>query len=234
MSTHSELRALSLNAIRFRCAEESERFFSRQKHDPRYCFEMFRRAVLNRDELAWECVYTQYLPLVKGWVERHSLFPAVDEESQYFVNWAFEKMWVVLSPEKFHRFPDLKSILRYLQMCVHSALVDYMRAREQAALLTDEVGEDTELENPDDIPVEEQVFSRSQAESLWSMLDSRLKNEKERRVVYGSFVLALKPGDLLIQFPYVFQDVNEIYLIKENILARLRRDGELREFLNSF
>jgi len=58
-----------------------------------------------------------------------------------------------------------------------------------------------------------------------------LCNEKERRVVYGSFVLALKPRELYAQFRETFRDVKEVYRVKENVLARLRRDAELQEFL---
>jgi hypothetical protein len=58
-----------------------------------------------------------------------------------------------------------------------------------------------------------------------------LHDEKERRVVYGSFVLALKPRELYAQFQDTFRDVNEVYRVKENVLARLRRDAELAELL---
>ncbi len=176
-------------------------------------------------------VYAQYQPLVSGWIQRHSLFPSLDEELQYFINRAFEKMWHVLTPEKFAQFPDLKSILRYLQMCVHSVLVDTMRAREQAMLLDDLPGEPmvsigSDLDGP-----EVQIMDRSMAMSLWSWVEGRLKNNQERRVVYCSFVLDLKPGQIYNQHKDIFHSVQEIYQIKENILARLRRDQELEELL---
>ena len=50
-------------------------------------------------------------------------------------------------------------------------------------------------------------------------------------MVYGSFVLALKPRELYAQFRETFRDVKEVYRVKENVLARLRRDAELQEFL---
>jgi hypothetical protein len=64
-------------------------------------------------------------------------------------------------------------------------------------------------------------------QEFWEEVDARLRDEKERRVVYGSFVLALKPRELCAQFPETFCDVNQVYRIKENVLARLRRDTEL-------
>jgi hypothetical protein len=49
--------------------------------------------------------------------------------------------------------------------------------------------------------------------------------------VYGSFVLALKPRELAARYPEMFDDVRQVYRIKENVLARLGRDAELQEIL---
>jgi hypothetical protein len=76
-----------------------------------------------------------------------------------------------------------------------------------------------------------QIVDRSQADSLWEWIEGRLKNDQERRVVYCSFVLDLKPSQIYDQYKDIFQSVREIYQIKENILARLRRDQELEKFL---
>jgi len=222
---------LTLSGLRHRCAVESDRFFSRQEHDPRYCFELFRRAINNHDQQAWQIIYDQYGPLVSGWVERHSLFPAAEEETQYFVNRAFEKMWAAITPAKFENFPNLKSVLSYLQMCVHSVLVDYVRNREQATAMAQE-----DLSRiPDDgaANVERRVSQRAESEELWLWLDERLKNEKERRVVYGAFVLAMKPRELYAQFPETFNGVNEVYRVKENVMARLRRDDGLKKLFTT-
>lgn len=235
MTIPDELTSLTLSGLRHRCSQESERFFKRQSHDPRFCYELFRRAVLRRDSHAWELLYLQYQPLITGWVERHSMFPATGEEAQFFANWAFEKMWAVLTPEKLAKFPDLKSILRYLQMCVHSVIVDYLRSHEQAALLEDLSGDEEEpaLENQaDGLNLEKQVFDQAQGDALWRWLNGRLKSEKERAVVYGCFVLALKPAEVYAEYPRVFGSVREVYLTKENLLERLRRDPELAGWLD--
>ena len=231
MTNQADLNALSIHILRHRCAEESDRYFRRQAHDPRYCFEIVRRAITEQNQRAWNMVYEQYQPLVTGWIQRHSLYPSLDEELQYFVNRAFEKMWSVLTPEKFERFPDLKSVLRYLQMCVHSVIIDYVRAREQAELFEDIPGNPMANMRDRVNGPEIQIADRSQAETLWQWITERLKTDLERRVVYCSYVLDLKPAQIYEQHPDLFQDVREIYQIKENVLARLRRDQELRELL---
>jgi len=226
MTNPADLQSFTLAGITHRCAQETEHFFQRQGHDPRYCFELFRRAIVERNQHAWAAVYAQYRPLVAGWTERHTAFAASGEEVQYFVNRAFDKMWSALTPAKFGRFPNLKSLLRYLQMCVHSAILDQARQTESAVMdMEDEVLTSRYSATEDD------PLARLHRQEIWEEISRRLNDEKEYKVMVGSFVLALKPREICVHFDGAFQDVREVYRVKENVLARLRRDAELLEFL---
>jgi len=230
MPHSTDLQSLTLSGIAHRCTSETELFFQRRAYDPRYCFELFRRAILYRDQRAWEHLYSQYEPLVTGWVQRHPAFSSTNEEAQYFVNRAFEKMWQALTPDRFDRFPDLKSLLRYLQMCVHSTLLDVVRAKE--CPLVDAPVETLAVEDRSNEPaVEHAALEQMRRQEFWREIEARLRSEQERRVVHGSFVLALKPSELYDQYPNTFRDVNHIYRVKENVLARLRRDSALEALL---
>ncbi len=122
-------------------------------------------------------------------------------------------------------------MLRYLQMCVHSVVLDQVRVAEHA-----EVGAEADIasieDEAGDTDLEDQALARVQGQELWDQINQRLHSEKERRVVYGSFVLALKPREIYAGAKDTFTDVGEIYRIKENVLARLRRDSELRKLLS--
>ncbi len=230
MAQQKDLKQLPLVGIARRCAQETTLFFHKKRHDPQFCFEMFRRALVEHDQQAWDLVYTQYRPLVIGWIQRHPSYPASGEEVQYFVNRAFEKMWGALPPERFHRFPDLKSLLRYLQMCAHSVIVDDTR---RAKLLLVDLESDSHPGQAvaDESPHGGQAWDRFRREELWQQVTARLNDDRERVVVYGSFVLDLKPRELYAQFEESFRDVKEVYRVKENVLARLARDSELQKIL---
>lgn len=221
---------LTLAELVRRCAQETERFFQGQGYDPQYCFELFQRAILEHDQAAWEALHIQYQSLVAGWVRQHRGFETSGEEAQYFINRAFEKIWAALTPEKFERFSDLGSLLRYLKMCVHSAIVDYNRSLDQANLyaLAEQSAAETKSPGP---TVEDRALDQADRQKFWEWIYARLHDEKERRVVYGSFVLALKPRKLYDQFRNTFADVEEVYRVKQNVLARLRRDPELQKLL---
>ena len=210
------------------CAHETKLYFERLSHNPSYCFELFRRAIREHDQSAWEAIWLQYRPLVTSWVKQHSGFESSGEEVEYFVNGAFGKLAVTLTPDRFGGFSDLGFLLRYLKMCVHSVIVDYRRLAEQERL---QPLEDAAERRGTDPSPEEQVTRQSFRQALWDLLRARLQDEKEYAVLYGSFVLALKPQELYGLFPNLFSDVDEIYRIKQNVLLRLRRDPELQTAL---
>jgi len=229
--TQDLLQTLTLSGLRHRCAQESDRFFNRLAYDPAFCYELFRRAILERDEQAWTAVYSQYQRLVTHWVERNATFPTSGEEAQFFMNRAFEKMWLGITGEKFGTFEDLSSILRYLQMCVHSVMVDFVRQKEHKLKL-EAVEELTHHPPARGTAVEDHIATNMARKELWEWLQNQIKDDKEQTVVYGLFVLALKPREVLDLYPHTFTDIKEIYRAKENLLARLRRSEELKEFLD--
>jgi hypothetical protein len=67
---------------------------------------------------------------------------------------------------------------------------------------------------------------------MWEWMNAWLEDDKERRVIYGLFVLALKPQELFDHFRNLFNEVDEIYRVKQNVIARLRRDPEFRKLLS--
>jgi hypothetical protein len=107
MSNKNELSLLTLRSLCDRCHQESERFFAQKEHDPRFCYELFRRAFVHGNDHAWACLYEQYQKLVISWVMRHALYSGLGEEAEYFINRAFVKMWHGIPPEYFGKFPVL-------------------------------------------------------------------------------------------------------------------------------
>jgi len=231
MSRESKPNNLSLSDLARICAEETELFFQHRDHDTRYCLELFRRATHENDQYAWEIIFSQYQALVTGWVKQHQGFETSGEEAQFFVAGAFAKISSILKPKKFDKFSDLRALLSYLKMCVHSVITDYNRRVDRSNL--DISLEDIQYEIEADNPAPETVvLERIDNKTVWVQLNERLNDEKERLVIHGIFVLALKPRELCDQYKNVLPDVEEVYRIKQNVMARLRRDVEFRKFLD--
>ncbi|MEP6894110.1 MAG: hypothetical protein ABI986_00755 [Chloroflexota bacterium] len=231
MDNEVNVQQLPLNDLARRCAEETDRFRMRLKDDSRFCFELFRRAISERDQFAWDMICKQYKPLMADWwVKPHRGFKAGNEDLDEIINRTYEKFWSALTPEKFSKFSDLKPLLNYLKMCVESVIIDQNRKIEPPTQYP--VDNDSPIWGKDPgLTPEEKMLDDEKRRYFRDWINSRLHDDKERLVVYGSFDLDLKPQELCDKFPNIFRDVDEVYTIKQNIINRLRRDPDFRKFL---
>src|SRR5712691_1394008 len=87
------LQMLSINDLARCCSEETNKFLKQSVSNDRFCLELFRRAIVNRDDDAWACIYQQYSPLVLTWVNQHpTATPLLSQDgSASLVNAAFAK-----------------------------------------------------------------------------------------------------------------------------------------------
>src|SRR4051794_22147972 len=51
---------LDLTVLMRRCLAESDRFYRGRTHDTRFAYELFRRAIVEQNDVAWEYIYTHY------------------------------------------------------------------------------------------------------------------------------------------------------------------------------
>ena len=230
-STANVYRKASLRHVADRCAEETGRYFLALAIDSSPCFELFRRALGDGNQLAWEAVFQQYHALVGSWVVRQ-LATRDHNEIQDYVNRAFERMWAAVPKAKFERFNDLRAVLAYLKMCAHSAIVEDARRTNllDRAVALDDLSDGVEGDSPApaDTQTERVVLTHEARSAVREAVNARLQDEKERLVVHGLFELDLKPKAIYAQYPDVFADVREIYLIRQVVLERLSRDPVLK------
>jgi hypothetical protein len=223
------LQQLSLAALAQCCQDENERFRRSQPHDPRYGYELFRRALAERDELAWEYLYQIFSPLVERWVRRSSVFARSGESSEFLVGAVFFRFWRAITPERFASFPNLSALLHYLRCCASGAVIDSVRTQSWAEMLPEEALSH-ELAS-EDSPDAEALNSICRVE-FWSQLNALLNGEAERVVMYCSFVLGMRPGDIYDRCRSLFTQVADIYSVRRNVLKRLSRHHELRHILS--
>lgn len=222
------LRLLDVDRLADECAEHTAKFFSRTTHDIGYCYELFRRAIVGRNHYAWEKVHHQYQALVSKWVRHHSGLPDTGEEVDYFVNCAFEKMWLAIDAEKFNKFPDVAELLRYFKMCVHSVIVDYKRVNPINSVDMEPL---TPLLHQNLPSVEEQVTDQLERQRLWETVTALTQNEKESIILKFTFLYDLRPSEIYEANSDVFESLDELYRVKRNLLKRLRRNPALQPFL---
>src|SRR2546430_3521905 len=223
----SQPERLSINELARCCSEETSKFLKQSASNDRFCLELFRRAIVNRDDDAWACIYQQYAPLVLTWITQHqSATPLLGQDgSAPLVNAAFAKLSQALTPAKMENFDSLAALLKYLKMCVHSVVADEVRARQ--ARQYEETLESIEHEPAADDPADD-VVSTIAAQGLWQVIQEELNGEDERMLIYLAYVQGMKPSEISSQHNRLFPSVEDVYRIKRNVLERLRRNRRLQ------
>jgi len=221
-------KTLPLADLARRCREETLRFLRAEPRDDQFCFELFERAIARREHQAWEAIMGQYRGIVLAYVGQHSAAAMVRESDDYWVNRAFQRFWMAVTPDRFGRFPDLAALLKYLKMCVHSVLLDEVRARRAASISS---LEDVPETIPEPRDAEGAIVGKLAGQELWKAVNRELQDEPERVVAYLSFARDLRPSDIFERHPTLYAGVADVYRVKRNVIERLRRSPEIRAFV---
>lgn len=215
-------REMSLSELTDRCANEIQRFRQREPHDDQYCLEIFRRALLQRNEQAWALLYQRFGSIVLSWIRRHSDREAacrLNSEEDY-VALTFERFWKTsVSSNQRLEFDNLGGALKYLHSCVNGAIVDALRGQLKETILPE-----SGFEEP--VAPEDETNS-----DVWEAVKSLLPNERERQLAYLLYYCGLKPREIVQRFPQEFSNVQVIFRLTRNILDRLKRKKDRLRWL---
>ena len=239
---NDHLYEIPLDALAKECVGETRLFYESQYDDSIHCFELFRRAICDKNEDAYKKIREHYIPLiVKYWVAPR--FEHRVEEKNDIGSDALEKLRRAFDPEKnpgkFSKFQNnIKPLMAYLKMCTNSVIVDRIRLEKRHNREVSMDDQDDWIKDPNATP-EEKLVAEEKKLSFWTRIYAHLPDDKDRIVVDGLFKLGLKPREIYEKYKpsdnpqkiISFENVDEIYLIKQKIMARLRRDKEIRKLL---
>jgi hypothetical protein len=85
-----------------------------------------RRAILERDEVAWAAIHTRYRALLISWAYHTNSRMYAGEWCDDIADQAFARAWVALTPARFAEFPNLPRLLSYLHTCVMVMVFAYI------------------------------------------------------------------------------------------------------------
>ena len=225
------LSRLPLTSIAHRCAQETQKLRGHEPFDARYGCELFRRAILEQNEPAWNEVCKCFWPVVSGWLSHHRLIGIWPESIDGLVGDAFARMWRASQADTFVWSGEWQPILSYLRCCAESALMQHARDQQRHQILQSLTQDDESNEPVDELidpgpQPDEMMIDRVKSQAIWQLVNKHLHDKQERELMYACFVLDLKPQAILAAYrdQKLFRDADEIYLIKARILTRLRND----------
>jgi DNA-directed RNA polymerase specialized sigma24 family protein len=192
------------------------------KPDDHDGYELFRRAITQRDAEAWYAISTRYRPLLMSWAAVCSSKMWVNERCDDIADQALTRAWVALSPDRFAGFASLAALLAYLHTCVTATIIDHARAQaaRQRTMQQIEVGA---IATPEQI-----VLGQIERDELWCLIANAVTTAHEYTFLVERFVLELPPRVILARHPELFADIDALYAIRRNLLLRLQRMPEMQ------
>lgn len=235
-----KLEDLPLDALVGLCQEQMALYREQKLSDPASCFEIWRRALQQRDEAAWEAIHRLYINIVRGWIRKQTgQWPRLPFEEESLINGAFFRTFRSIPPENFERFPSLSKLLQYFKLCCISEVLDTLRhynavAPELPSLDRgrdgDEDGQDeiSNLLSPDN--VEEAASNQADRTRFWKVVERHLPKAADKAAIFARFVEGLPPREILHFYPQYFADIEAVNRCLKNGLWRLRQDPELKNW----
>jgi hypothetical protein len=213
------------------CRVETAKFLRGEPSRDDYCRELFRRAVCEQDQAAWQLLFEQYRRQIIAWVRQHPASASLDEDDEVWVNAAFERFFVSIGPARFDIFTDLGQILRYLKLCCHSAVMDEARARARARHqpISEHEPARGPTANPERATADDEV-----SRAIWEIVLGSCRSAAERIIARELWMLGMKPAEIYARHPDVFAAVKEVYTSRRNLADRLGRDPRFAKFWDLF
>jgi len=204
---------MSVSALSERCMSEISHYRRGEVNDHRHCLELLRRATVQRDEYAWECLQQQLREIVLSWMRQHPNKEAaccLDSEENY-VTQAFERFWHATLQHQNLEFASFATALLYLRAGLNCVILDTLRTHSRLREMA--------LPEPG-FPGEPVVEDSMDSGEVWEILQKILSDVRERRLAYLLFHCGLKPREIVRFCPREFTDVHEIYRLRRNIMER--------------
>lgn len=217
------LGGLSVDAVAAGCRDEARR---PRRDEAGYCFELFRRALDDGSQPAWQAVAAQYHNLILDWV--HAADPAGAAEAEEAAREALERFWRTLAGRAeptASRFAHTGALLKYLQQCAVCTVLDRRRREARRARLDARLRADAGLApaapGPEELAVE-RAERLDQLRRVRAWVDA-VDDPLERSVIALSFAEGLSPAEVAARLPEAFADAHAVRQVKERVLRRARR-----------
>jgi hypothetical protein len=224
------LRNLSLARLQAEACAQERSFARGEACEQAPGLELFRRAIAEGDDDAWKAIMGVYRAGLIGQAGRHVSAQGIGEPAAVCADLAFERFWRAARAGRLHKLDDLPSIIKYLNLCYASVLLDHARARRRRA---PEVSlKELLAEPPVTIDVLGQVVDHASSAELWQAIKRQLVDENERLVAYLSFVRGLTPSQIVDRHADRFQTAAHVYRAKRTIVYRLRNSHVIQRLRN--
>lgn len=215
----------SLETVIALCKEEAA---ESRESEIGHCFELFRRALDQNNDTAWEAIQTQYDSLIRHWIhaKNDGSFdaPTIDDLLQT----TFIRFWQTLTRHEHRveeRFEHVGAILKYLNRCAVTAVLEWHRKKQRAQRLEERLQQAwTDPVFSEAIDTQRQQQDSNQMLALIeNWVNDEVTDEAEQLIFTLSYGQNLKPAAIAKQHPNHFATTEDVYRVKRRLLKRAKR-----------
>ncbi len=218
-----------------RQCELAERAFRNGDNSPveggrRACLELFRLALAQNQECAWQALPRIYRSQLLSWTHRHPHFLSLSMPAEEIIASATSRFWQALQGDMFRvREPwRLAELLLYWHRAIDSTIHDQLRRAHWGRIVS---LSDDQPPVSDQVDFGWEIATRIDREQIFSSLLEAAQSEAERAVLWYLYHDGYKPAALVQLKPELFSCIEEVYAAHRNLLRRLRRHREKWEHL---
>ena len=220
---------LSFEALQETCEAQTALYLDRKDKkitvDLGHCYEIVRRAITEKSDVAWGILFNMYEPQMRQWILGNSRFHYCNDEVEDSVNEIFWKFFRVMVPNKLPDFDkSIPALLQYLKMTCFSYIMNCARKVEINRVQLHE-GIKTEGQGRP----ERDTTQKELSAELINVIQPHLRSRKDVLIFDCIFRRNMKSKEIAKRYSADFKKVSEVYRATENLKQRLLRDKKLQE-----
>jgi len=202
----------SLASIIAGAEQECAAFADRRPTAETYRIALFHRAIVGGCGEAWAALHRLYRPQMVRWVWLCRAYRPWLGDHHDLADASFARFWRAMTPQRFAGFAGVAPLLRYLQQCVITEVIDAQRTYRESASL-------------DAVTLPSYRLSdRLARRDAWDVLCGVLRGDDERTLIYALFVECRTPRAVPAAYGTLFPTVATVRRVQHRVMERLRRN----------
>jgi len=213
------MRQEELNELARRCQQENDAYRRNGSSDPSYCLQLFRLALVEKREGAWEKVVECYSSDLRNRFFAHPWAPLLREYEDDILIITFERFLERNEKEPL-QVTSLGAMLNYLHRCLYTAILLCKRDKDKQSFLAGTIDDFADIAGPD--PTDESLDTL-EAEEIWKRVASCTDSALEERVMHLWLVQDYSAPEIVRYLPGDNLTREKIHQVVEKVFRRYRK-----------
>ena len=213
------MRQEELNELARRCQQENDIYRRTGNSDPSYCLQLFRLALAEKQEGAWEKIVECYTPELRNRFFAHPWALLLREYQDDILIMAFERFLERNEKEPL-RVTSLGEILNYLHSCLYTAILLCKRDKDRQRLTIGTLDDFADTPGPDSTG---ESLDMLEAKEVWKRVASCTDTALEERVMHLWLVQDYSAPEIVRYLSADNLTREKVHQIVEKVYRRYRK-----------